>query len=193
VSQSRYLNIPCYRRSEFKSALIKSDSRGWSDDTKPIPDFHILSECQPRSLQDPKMQSKSNNGSKFKLRVHYSFLYQQRKALSQPRRLPITGLILINLLPLQQINDMPFSFENHSRNTHLTQSKGLSGATARSTGTTIVGCIYDGGIVLGADTRATEGPIIADKNCEKIHYISDSIYCCGAVSRCCTRPTLCTY
>jgi 20S proteasome subunit beta 2 len=33
---------------------------------------------------------------------------------------------------------------------------------------------------LGADTRATEGPIVADKNCEKIHYIADNIWCCGA-------------
>lgn len=36
------------------------------------------------------------------------------------------------------------------------------------------------GVVLGADTRATEGPIVADKNCEKIHYIAPNIYCCGA-------------
>ena len=34
--------------------------------------------------------------------------------------------------------------------------------------------------MLGADTRATEGPIVADKNCEKIHYIAPNIYCCGA-------------
>lgn len=34
--------------------------------------------------------------------------------------------------------------------------------------------------MLGADTRATEGPIVADKNCEKIHYIADNIFCCGA-------------
>jgi 20S proteasome subunit beta 2 len=50
--------------------------------------------------------------------------------------------------------------------------------------------------VLGADTRATEGPIVADKNCEKvhfhctplvlmltqyqIHYITENIRCCGA-------------
>ena len=34
--------------------------------------------------------------------------------------------------------------------------------------------------MLGADTRATAGPIVADKNCEKIHYLSDNIYCCGA-------------
>lgn len=34
--------------------------------------------------------------------------------------------------------------------------------------------------MLGADTRSTEGPTVADKNCEKIHYISPNIYCCGA-------------
>ena len=34
--------------------------------------------------------------------------------------------------------------------------------------------------VLGADTRATEGDTVADKNCEKIHYIADNIWCCGA-------------
>lgn len=68
---------------------------------------------------------------------------------------------------------------------------------ATSTGTTIVGCLFKDGIVLGADTRATEGPIVADKNCEKvrklstqlsnilslqwqIHYITENIRCCGA-------------
>ena len=34
--------------------------------------------------------------------------------------------------------------------------------------------------MLGADTRATEGPIVADKNCQKIHYIAPNMYCCGA-------------
>lgn len=58
--------------------------------------------------------------------------------------------------------------------------KGLPAPKATSTGTTIVGCLFKDGIVLGADTRATEGPIVADKNCEKIHYITESIRCCGA-------------
>ena len=39
---------------------------------------------------------------------------------------------------------------------------------ATSTGTTIVGCLFKDGIVLGADTRATAGEIVADKNCEKV-------------------------
>lgn len=36
------------------------------------------------------------------------------------------------------------------------------------------------GVVLGADTRSTQGPTVADKNCQKIHYIADNIWCCGA-------------
>jgi 20S proteasome subunit beta 2 len=48
------------------------------------------------------------------------------------------------------------------------------------TGTTIVGALYSSGVVLGADTRATSGPIVADKNCAKIHYLAENIYCCGA-------------
>ncbi|GAA5842413.1 hypothetical protein JCM9279_005376 [Rhodotorula babjevae] len=72
-----------------------------------------------------------------------------------------------------------FSFENALRNSSL-EAKNLGLPRATSTGTTIVGVVYDSGIVLGADTRATEGPIVADKNCEKIHYISEYIRCCGA-------------
>jgi len=31
------------------------------------------------------------------------------------------------------------------------------------------------GVVLGADTRATEDTVVADKNCAKIHYIASNI------------------
>ena len=60
-----------------------------------------------------------------------------------------------------------FDFSNHLRNNALA-NKNLHLPKATSTGTTIVGCLFDGGIILGADTRATEGPIVADKNCEKV-------------------------
>lgn len=43
-----------------------------------------------------------------------------------------------------------------------------------------MGVKYNGGVVLGADTRATGGSIVVEKNCEKIHYIAPNIYCCGA-------------
>jgi 20S proteasome subunit beta 2 len=51
---------------------------------------------------------------------------------------------------------------------------------ARKTGTTICGLIFKDGVILGADTRATEDSIVAVKNCSKIHYIAKNMYCCGA-------------
>lgn len=72
-----------------------------------------------------------------------------------------------------------FSFDNYARNKML-ESKGFKFREAHKTGTTIAGCVFKDGIVLGADTRATDGDIVADKYCEKIHYISDKMYCCGA-------------
>ncbi|CAD6905035.1 unnamed protein product [Tilletia controversa] len=64
-----------------------------------------------------------------------------------------------------------FDFTNHGRNALLT-GKGFPVPKATSTGTTIVGTIFNDGVVLGADTRATEGPIVADKNCEKLFTIA---------------------
>ncbi|KAK2750570.1 proteasome core particle subunit beta 2 [Myotisia sp. PD_48] len=72
-----------------------------------------------------------------------------------------------------------FDFSNYNRNLAL-HARGIPLPKATSTGTTIVGCIFDGGVVIAADTRATSGPIVADKNCEKIHYIAPSIWCAGA-------------
>lgn len=60
------------------------------------------------------------------------------------------------------------------------ESKGFQPPKTLKTGTTIAGVMFKDGIVLGADTRATEGSIVCDKNCEKIHYIAPNIYCCGA-------------
>lgn len=59
-------------------------------------------------------------------------------------------------------------------------SRGYKPPKARKTGTTIAGVVFSGGVVLGADTRATSDTTVFDKNCEKIHYIADNIMCCGA-------------
>ncbi|KAK0731514.1 nucleophile aminohydrolase [Lasiosphaeris hirsuta] len=72
-----------------------------------------------------------------------------------------------------------FDFSNYNRNAAL-HAQGVPLPKATSTGTTIVGCIFEGGVVIAADTRATSGPIVADKNCEKLHYISPNIWCAGA-------------
>ncbi|KAI5743896.1 hypothetical protein M8J77_023430 [Diaphorina citri] len=81
-----------------------------------------------------------------------------------------------------------FSFDNCKRNAFLA-SKGYSGPTARKTGTTIVGAIFADGVVLGADTRATDDTIVAEKNCQKIHYMAKNIYCCGAGTAADTQVT----
>jgi len=72
-----------------------------------------------------------------------------------------------------------FNFDNYQRNVLLEQ-KGFHSPKPTKTGTTIAGIVYKDGICLGADTRATFSPIIADKNCSKIHYLAPNIYCCGA-------------
>ncbi|KAF6252229.1 nucleophile aminohydrolase [Scenedesmus sp. NREL 46B-D3] len=68
-----------------------------------------------------------------------------------------------------------FDFELVKRNA-LLEAKGMPAPKAWKTGTTIAG----DGVVLAADTRSTSGSTVADKNCEKIHYIAPNIYCCGA-------------
>ncbi|XP_061591039.1 proteasome subunit beta type-10 [Cololabis saira] len=76
-----------------------------------------------------------------------------------------------------------FSFENSRRNAVLESSlseQGYKPPGARKTGTTIAGIMFKDGVILGADTRATDDMVVADKNCEKIHYIAPKIYCCGA-------------
>lgn len=77
---------------------------------------------------------------------------------------------------------------SYSRNAFLA-NKGFPVPKAVKTGTTIAGIIYKDGVILGADTRATEHTIVADKNCAKIHYIAPNIYCCGAGTAADTEKT----
>jgi len=80
---------------------------------------------------------------------------------------------------ISELPNVGFSFENYQRNEMLS-SKGFPVPKARKTGTTIAGIVFKDGVILGADTRATEGSIVADKNCTKIHYLAPNMYCCGA-------------
>merc|ERR1719192_3312230 len=72
-----------------------------------------------------------------------------------------------------------FDFTLANRNAMLLKT-GMKMPGFTKTGTTICGLVFDEGVVLGADTRATAGNIVAQKNCEKIHFIAPNIYCCGA-------------
>lgn len=86
-----------------------------------------------------------------------------------------------------------FCFDNHFRNEALLKSLGSQASSvlpsAWKTGTTICGIVYKDGVVLGADTRATGGAEVVDKNCEKIHYLAPNIWCCGAGTAADTEKT----
>jgi len=91
-----------------------------------------------------------------------------------------------------------FAFDNVHRNALIQQQQASSSSSvnngsilplATKTGTTIVGLVYANGVILGADTRSTNDTTVADKNCEKIHYISPNIYCCGAGTAADTEKT----
>ncbi|CAM9618553.1 unnamed protein product [Discosporangium mesarthrocarpum] len=90
-----------------------------------------------------------------------------------------------------------FDFDNYHRNVRIMDAINKSGKTgakgsvphAKLTGTTICGCVFKDGVVLGADTRATGGTEVVDKNCDKIHYLAPNIYCCGAGTAADTEKT----
>merc|ERR1711908_18038 len=81
-----------------------------------------------------------------------------------------------------------FQFDLTERNAMLGKG-GMVPPSAFKTGTTICGVVYKDGVVLGADTRATGGTVVCDKNCAKIHYIAPNIYCCGAGTAADTEQT----
>jgi len=82
-----------------------------------------------------------------------------------------------------------FNFDNCKRNAHLAHS-GFKPPKVTKTGTTICAVIFKEGVVLGADTRSTGGDIVANKNCEKLHYMAPNIYCAGAGTAAdCTKTT----
>jgi len=83
-------------------------------------------------------------------------------------------------LDVLQMHKGGFNFEDCVRNEFLREKAGIKPPTAMKSGTTICGVVCKDCVVLAADTRATEGPIVADKNCEKLHYIANNIYCAGA-------------
>ncbi|XP_038624643.1 proteasome subunit beta type-6 [Tachyglossus aculeatus] len=51
-----------------------------------------------------------------------------------------------------------------------------------STGTTIMAVEFDGGVVIGADSRTTTGSYIANRVTDKLTPIHDRIYCCRSGS-----------
>ncbi|KAL9267844.1 Proteasome subunit beta type-6-like protein [Drosera capensis] len=51
-----------------------------------------------------------------------------------------------------------------------------------STGTTIIGVTYNGGVVLGADSRTSTGVYVANRVSDKITKLTDNVYLCRSGS-----------
>ena len=73
-----------------------------------------------------------------------------------------------------------FNFDLVNRNAVLTDKMHLKQPPFTKTGTTIIGLICKDAVIVAADTRATAGPMVADKNCEKLHKLAPNIYAAGA-------------
>uniref|UniRef100_A0A6M2DMN6 proteasome endopeptidase complex n=1 Tax=Xenopsylla cheopis TaxID=163159 RepID=A0A6M2DMN6_XENCH len=65
----------------------------------------------------------------------------------------------------------------------LNRERGPEWVTSEhSTGTSIMAAEFDGGVVIGADTRSTTGAYIANRVADKLTKITDHIYCCRSGS-----------
>lgn len=53
---------------------------------------------------------------------------------------------------------------------------------AVQTGTTIMAVTYDGGVVLGADSRTSTGSYVANKAADKITQLTQNVYICRSGS-----------
>ena len=82
--------------------------------------------------------------------------------------------------PYQHEHEIRLAFNTHNR---IQASDDLSLNSKErylKTGTTIVGVQTRECIILAADTRATEGSVVADMRCEKVHQLCQNVWCCGA-------------
>nr|GMC85826.1 proteasome subunit beta type-6 [Ipomoea batatas] len=52
-----------------------------------------------------------------------------------------------------------------------------------SMGTTIIGVTYNGGVVLGADSRTSTGMYVANRASDKITKLTDNVYVCRSGSK----------
>lgn len=51
-----------------------------------------------------------------------------------------------------------------------------------STGTTLIACEYDGGVVIGSDSRTSSGTFIVSRMTDKLTQLTEKIYCCRSGS-----------
>ncbi|KAK7476094.1 hypothetical protein BaRGS_00032648 [Batillaria attramentaria] len=76
---------------------------------------------------------------------------------------------------------MAATMTNMFADEHLAAASGLR-PNEVTTGTTIMAVEFDGGVVIGADSRTTTGAYIANRVTDKLTKVTDLIYCCRSGS-----------
>jgi len=74
------------------------------------------------------------------------------------------------------------SFESLGFNLDDAQSSQDWTEAEHLTGTTIMAIEFDGGVVIGADSRTTTGAYVANRVTDKLSRVTDKIYCCRSGS-----------
>ncbi|EDX11680.1 proteasome subunit beta type-2 [Drosophila simulans] len=72
-----------------------------------------------------------------------------------------------------------FTFDNCLRNKELKEN-GLVEPKRFATGTTVVGIVFDGGVIIGAESKAAIGSMILSKTIRKIVELQSNIFAAGA-------------
>uniref|UniRef100_A0A0K3CCR2 Proteasome subunit beta n=1 Tax=Rhodotorula toruloides TaxID=5286 RepID=A0A0K3CCR2_RHOTO len=72
--------------------------------------------------------------------------------------------------------------QHPSQATTLTPDVSRLKAGEMNLGTSIMAVAFEGGVVVGADSRTTMGSFIANRVTDKLTYLSDRIYCCRSGS-----------
>jgi len=93
--------------------------------------------------------------------------------------LPSVPKLYQSYFDYNQVPQGGFQYDLVGRNDVLQEKHGIT-HNFKKTGTTIVGLVVKDAVILGADTRASSGELVVQKNCSKIHYMAPNMYCCGA-------------
>ncbi|XP_054716387.1 proteasome subunit beta type-6-like [Uloborus diversus] len=75
---------------------------------------------------------------------------------------------------------MDFAFDIGLHNNNMNSTDWMDSEV--STGTSIMAVEFDGGVVIGADSRTTTGAYIANRVSDKLTRVTDHIYCCRSGS-----------
>lgn len=176
---------PFMREEEEEEDLL--DLRIYSSSS-----FALSDDQQDSSLSLVRRTTNNIHAFPYKLRLPESF--DDNTLFAQPTTTIITNNN--NIMPLILASPPPPLNEEWNQESvanleqRLTQTFGSNFKKTKhnllKTGTTIAGvCGLDDAsgapfVVLGADTRATAGRMVADKKCQKIHCLARNIWCCGA-------------